>query len=214
MLHTRVAARGRPSGTASVVREGASGRRRGKTKRERERGREIQSEKEDFFIARERGESERARTSERDGVKRRALEIWGGDRSGLRALHATLNASQPRPCLRSFARSPSPERPRDGCFERRSGDGDSRRSLARSLAIATVGCLALPRRLRKEIAAPKGHDGRGSAFSAIREVGAARLSKRRSHEADLYVTRQLNICLLSEAQRSARRTLAFWRTRE
>lgn len=38
-------------------------------------------------------------------VKRqRALEIWSGDRSGgFCAVHATLNASQPRPCHSSFA---------------------------------------------------------------------------------------------------------------
>lgn len=57
---------------------------------------------------RERGPGEMCtctRWSEKDGQRQRALEIWSGDRSGgFCAVHATLNASQPRPCHSSFAR--------------------------------------------------------------------------------------------------------------
>lgn len=176
--------------------------------KERERERERKE--------RESGMARRG-AARRDSEERRALEIWGGDRSGLCALHATLNASQPRPCLRSFARSPSPARPRDCCLKQHteSGDGDPRRDCKRASELSRIiGRLALPRRLRKKIAARRGAAERrpkdttvGSAFSAIRKLDAARPSKRRPHE--VYITRQMNIRISSLYVGASARAIRF-----
>lgn len=121
-----------------------------------------------------------------------------------------MNASQPRPCLRSFARSPNPERPRNCCFKQHSGvgDGDVRRETRDGIARSLV-CESRPlavslfrvdyaRRSRQSGAQrTRRSDLRFPLFANSRRAarrGAARLFERRSYEAGaLRNERQMNM---------------------